>query len=94
MNVNQQALKVPGREHGYESTLKAVDESLERFGFGTHCIRGVKDQLTRCDTATPWYLDLFLIHSPTSGKEKRLETWRALIEARDAGKLRSIGVSN
>lgn len=40
------------------------------------------------------YLDLFLIHDPLSGKEKRLETWKAMIKARDEGKIKSIGVSN
>lgn len=39
-------------------------------------------------------MDLFLIHDPFSGREKRLETWKALIKAREDGKLRSIGVSN
>ncbi|OBZ72778.1 Glyoxal reductase [Grifola frondosa] len=66
--------KIMAEEHGYESTLKAVDNSLERFGFT--------------------YLDLYLIHAPLSNKQKRLETWRALIDAKNAGKLRSIGVSN
>jgi diketogulonate reductase-like aldo/keto reductase len=40
------------------------------------------------------YLDLFLIHDPLSGKDKRLETWKAMIKARDEGKIRTIGVSN
>lgn len=40
------------------------------------------------------YLDLYLIHDPTSGKEKRLETWQALVEAKKLGKVKSIGVSN
>jgi diketogulonate reductase-like aldo/keto reductase len=40
------------------------------------------------------YLDLFLIHDPLSGKEKRLETWKAMIKMRDEGKIKSIGVSN
>lgn len=40
------------------------------------------------------YLDLYLIHDPLSGKEKRVQTWRALVEAKKAGKLRTIGVSN
>ncbi|KAI0065261.1 Aldo/keto reductase [Artomyces pyxidatus] len=40
------------------------------------------------------YIDLFLIHDPMSGPERRIATWRALIESRDKGKIRSIGVSN
>lgn len=35
-----------------------------------------------------------LIHAPYGGKEARLGTWRALVEAQKAGKVRSLGVSN
>ncbi|CCL98371.1 uncharacterized protein FIBRA_00366 [Fibroporia radiculosa] len=66
--------KIYHPEHGFESTLRAVDSSVERFGLG--------------------YIDLYLIHSGLSGKEKRLDTWRALLKARDDGKLRTVGVSN
>lgn len=40
------------------------------------------------------YIDLFLIHDPYPGKTKRLETYKALLEARDEGKIRNVGVSN
>lgn len=40
------------------------------------------------------YIDLYLIHCPYGGKESRLGTWRALVEAQQAGRIRSIGVSN
>lgn len=40
------------------------------------------------------YVDLFLIHDPYSGTERRLATYRALLESRDAGKIRTVGVSN
>lgn len=40
------------------------------------------------------YIDLFLIHSPYPDKKMRLESWRAVEEAKDAGQLKSIGVSN
>ncbi|KAI0766859.1 Aldo/keto reductase [Trametes elegans] len=66
--------KVNNPEHGYETALAAVDDSLKKFGFD--------------------YIDLMLIHSPLSDKERRLQTWKALIEAKKQGKVRSIGVSN
>lgn len=40
------------------------------------------------------YPDRILIHAPYGGKEARLGSWRALVEAQQAGKTRSIGVSN
>jgi len=40
------------------------------------------------------YVDLFLIHDPLSGPVKRLETYKALLESRDKGKIKSVGVSN
>lgn len=40
------------------------------------------------------YIDLYLLHAPYGGKENRLGAWRALVEAVEAGKVRSIGVSN
>ncbi|KAH7096695.1 Aldo/keto reductase [Auriculariales sp. MPI-PUGE-AT-0066] len=40
------------------------------------------------------YIDLYLVHDPVSGRQMRLDTYRALIKKRDEGKLRSIGVSN
>ncbi|MCJ1309364.1 hypothetical protein MMC25_003023 [Agyrium rufum] len=40
------------------------------------------------------YIDLYLLHSPYGGREKRLEAWRALVDAQKAGRIRSIGVSN
>ncbi|KIK51969.1 hypothetical protein GYMLUDRAFT_78050 [Collybiopsis luxurians FD-317 M1] len=66
--------KCGSRHHGYESTLKGVDESLAKF------------QLD--------YVDLFLIHDPLSGSEKRLATYKALLECKAAGKIRTVGVSN
>lgn len=35
-----------------------------------------------------------LLHAPYGGKEGRLGAWRALVEAQQTGKIRSIGVSN
>jgi 2,5-diketo-D-gluconate reductase A len=40
------------------------------------------------------YLDLYLIHWPTPGRDLYVETWRALERLHAEGRVRSIGVSN
>lgn len=40
------------------------------------------------------YVDLYLIHWPCPGHDHFVDSWKALVEARDAGMARSIGVSN
>jgi len=40
------------------------------------------------------YLDLVLIHAPYGGSENRKGAWKALVEAVEEGKVRSIGISN
>ena len=40
------------------------------------------------------YIDLYLIHAPYGGEVARKGTWLALVEAQQAGKIRSLGVSN
>ncbi|WP_110928907.1 aldo/keto reductase [Bacillus massiliglaciei] len=64
--------KVWNTDQGYETTLKAYQDSLDRLGLE--------------------YLDLYLIHWP--GKDKYLETWKALEHLYKEGKVRAIGVSN
>jgi 2,5-diketo-D-gluconate reductase A len=40
------------------------------------------------------YVDLYLIHWPLPKVDKFLDSWKAMIELRDRGSIRSIGVSN
>jgi len=40
------------------------------------------------------YIDLYLIHWPCPQHGRFVESWKALIKAREVGKVRSIGVSN
>ena len=77
--------KIWNDDHGYEKTTAAIDAALDKLsGYSK------EDQTTR----NLGYIDLVLIHSPLSNREKRLGTWKALQEAVKAGKIKSIGVSN
>jgi diketogulonate reductase-like aldo/keto reductase len=40
------------------------------------------------------YVDLFLLHSPYGGRERRRECWRAVEDAVGEGEVRAAGVSN
>lgn len=40
------------------------------------------------------YIDLFLLHSPYGGKKARLESWRAVEDAIEAGEVKIGGISN
>jgi diketogulonate reductase-like aldo/keto reductase len=40
------------------------------------------------------YVDLMLLHAPYGGPESRKGAWKALVEAQEEGKIRSLGISN
>lgn len=40
------------------------------------------------------YIDLYLIHSPIGGPQKRADSWKAAVEGKAEGLVRSVGVSN
>jgi diketogulonate reductase-like aldo/keto reductase len=40
------------------------------------------------------YLDLYLIHWPSPARDAYVDSWRAMIEAKEQGLVRAIGVSN
>lgn len=66
------------------SAAGSVQKSYEK------CVASVE----KIDGGENGYVDLFLIHSPNSGKEKRKEMWLALERLYQEGKAKSIGVSN
>jgi len=78
--------KIPGEVKSYEKAKRAINQSLEELQVD--------------------YIDLMLIHAPRPWREMRVddiknhyyeenkEVWRAMEEAYNEGKLKSIGVSN
>jgi 2,5-diketo-D-gluconate reductase A len=53
--------------------------------------RALEESLGRLETD---YVDLYLIHWPVPARDRYVETWKAFIEAREEGLVRTIGVSN
>ena len=53
--------------------------------------RALKQSLERLELD---HVDLYLIHWPVPAQDRYVETWRAFVDARAAGLVRSIGVSN
>ncbi|KAK5806321.1 hypothetical protein VI817_000579 [Penicillium citrinum] len=66
-------------------TSKVIDISYD----------GAKNQIEQSLSLSKLdYIDLMLLHQPRGGSDNRKGAWRALVEAVEAGKVRSIGVSN
>ncbi|KAI1393267.1 aldo-keto reductase [Hypoxylon trugodes] len=77
--------KLPRSEIYFTSKIPSSGMSYE----------GAKKQVeTSLKTSGFDYIDLMLIHSPYGGSEARKGAWKALVEAVEEGKIRSIGISN
>lgn len=99
--VTPSATKCVSRNHvkilkdGTRTTYTGVDDSLKAFAFGDKSSAKSRDGQTAYTPTSPEdYIDLFLIHDPISGRDRRLATYEALQDARKQGKIRSVGVSN
>jgi len=72
--------KLWNSNHSYKLTMRTFEESMDKLGLD--------------------YLDLFLIHWPNPiafrdhWQEANAESWKAMEELYEAGKIRAIGVSN
>lgn len=72
--------KLHNKDHGYDNTKRAIENSLKLLGLD--------------------YIDLYLIHWPNpimyrdDWKNKDQESWKAMEEAYNEGKLRALGLSN
>lgn len=53
--------------------------------------KSIKNSVKACGLG---YIDLFLLHSPYGGKQKRLDSWRAVEDAVQDGEVKIGGISN
>lgn len=77
-----------------ESTIKREDiYVVTKLGSGGHgydeCLQAFHESLNKLDTG---YVDLYLIHSPTAGKN--IDSYKAMLELKSQGLIKSVGVSN
>ncbi|KAI0005067.1 Aldo/keto reductase [Russula compacta] len=80
------------RESGVSREDIFITSKVNKISGGYQsCLDAIDDSLKNFGLD---YLDLYLIHSAFGGKVIRLEAWKALLTAKKAGKLRSVGVSN
>ncbi|KAI9727863.1 MAG: hypothetical protein M1834_007909 [Cirrosporium novae-zelandiae] len=90
---------------GYDSerpssiAIRASNIPREDIFFTTKCMpRGyeaARKHVEESLRATGFsYIDLYLVHCPYGGREMRLRTWDALVEAQRRSQVRSLGVSN
>lgn len=73
--------KLPADKKGYDVAIECFNQSLKNLGLD--------------------YIDLYLIHAPwpwsnvgSDCKEGNIESWKAMIDLYNEGKIKSIGVSN
>lgn len=81
-NANANALK---REDLWFTTKLKTNSGYEAAR------KSIKESVRRSGLG---YLDLYLLHSPYGGKERRLQSWRAVEDAIEEGEVRVGGVSN
>jgi 2,5-diketo-D-gluconate reductase A len=66
-----------------------------KFNREWHSVSGVREAWERSVRRLGLeYLDLFLVHWPNPDQGTYVQAWEGLLELRDEGKVRSIGVSN
>lgn len=90
-----------GNEEGVGQAIKAAPVSREELFITTKVwndrhgydktLRAFDESLARLGLD---HVDLYLIHWPVAGSEAYLDTWRALIQLKQDGRAKSIGVSN
>ncbi|HEX8715072.1 MAG TPA: aldo/keto reductase [Solirubrobacteraceae bacterium] len=88
-------------EAGVGAALHASGLAREAYFVTTKCWndnQGYEQAKRACHTSLERleldHVDLYLIHWPVPAHDRYVETWRAFIELRQEGLIRSIGVSN
>lgn len=65
-----------------------------KLGHADRIQERLDESVSKIDPTSNGYVDLFLIHAPSAGPEKRPEQWKALEWLVGKGKAKAIGVSN
>jgi 2,5-diketo-D-gluconate reductase A len=89
---NEEGVGVAIRASGIDRDELFVTSKLRTKSMGYEAaLAGIQESLDKIGLD---YLDLFLIHWPTPARDTYVETWKALIKAKEQGLVRTVGVSN
>ncbi|KAM0750824.1 2,5-diketo-D-gluconic acid reductase A [Meredithblackwellia eburnea MCA 4105] len=88
---NEAAVVKAAKDFGGEVFLTTKVQGAEH---GTKATEAAVTDSIRTAAAQNLKWDLFLLHDPTAGPRKRLESWRVLERNVEDGNIKSIGVSN
>ncbi|KAL8796513.1 MAG: hypothetical protein Q9195_001187 [Heterodermia aff. obscurata] len=93
--ANEAEMGAAVRQSGIpRSDIFLTTKILSAGGSPSKTLAKLRDSVAKIDPGPQGYVDLFLIHSPSGGKEARREMWQALEQLLDEGRAKSIGVSN
>lgn len=85
-------LYIPDRQAGIpRSSLFITSKVNARSHSLKETPKAIRQSLTRSNLDC---IDLYLLHDAISGKERRLQAYKCLLEAKERGHIRQVGVSN
>lgn len=65
-----------------------------KLGHAEGVVEKLQDSVKKIDARDEGYVDLFLVHAPSAGPEKRPMQWKEMEALVKSGKAKAIGVSN